>query len=300
VTQFAYDNADRLTGVTENVVSGCVQTDCNALTQYQYDNAGNRTAVQLNGGTPTTTTYNAANQITNAGFSYDNAGNLLNDGTAAYTYDALSRTTARGTATYAYNGDGTLVSQATSGVTTRYTQDLAAPLSHVLQTKVGSAAITDYIYGLNRLASLNGSTKTWYAADALGSVRQTVTDAGLLLGVVNYDPWGTPETGIIPTFGFTGEIQDVGAGLVNLRARWHSTARGRFNTVDPFAGMVETPYSLPPVSIRLLQSRYVWRSKLGVLLRSALASWRTPSLISPWLNAAYPSSNPLRCCGDCW
>ena len=104
------------------------------------------------------------------------------------------------------NGGGTLVSQLTGGVTTRYTQDLAAPLSQVLQTKVGSAAITDYIYGLNRLASLNSGVKTWYAADALGSVRRTVTDVGVPLGIVNYDPWGTPESGTVPTFGFTGEM----------------------------------------------------------------------------------------------
>ena len=51
---------------------------------YTYDLAGNRTSVQLNGGTPTVTTYNAANQITNAGYTYDFAGNLTNDGTAAY------------------------------------------------------------------------------------------------------------------------------------------------------------------------------------------------------------------------
>jgi hypothetical protein len=55
----------------------------------------------------------------------DNAGNLLNDGTAAFTYDALGRTTARGTATYASNGDSTLVAQATGGVTTRSIQQLA-------------------------------------------------------------------------------------------------------------------------------------------------------------------------------
>jgi RHS repeat-associated protein len=197
---------------------------------YTYDLAGNRTSVQLNSGTPAVTTYNVANQITNAGFTYDNAGNLLNDGTAAYTYDALSRTTARGTTSYAYNGDGTLVSQTASSVTTRYTQDLAAPLSQVLQTQVGAAARTEYLYGLTRLASLNSGVKTWYAADALGSVRRTVTDAGVPLGIVNYDPWGTVETGTVPTFGFTGELQDVGAGLVNLRARWYSTGRGRFTT----------------------------------------------------------------------
>jgi hypothetical protein len=40
----------------------------------------------------------------------------------------------------------------------------------VLQTKVDSAAQADYIYGLGRLASLQSETKTWYAADALGSV----------------------------------------------------------------------------------------------------------------------------------
>jgi YD repeat-containing protein len=142
---------------------------------------------------------------------------LINDGTA-YIYDALNRTTVRGGTSYTYNGDGTLVSQATSGVTTRYTQDLAAPLSQVLQTKVGAATPTDYIYGLNRLASLNSGVKTWYAADALGSVRRTVTDAGVPLGVINYDPWGTPETETVPTFGFTGEVQDVGAGLVITRS----------------------------------------------------------------------------------
>ena len=91
---------------------------------------GEPSTMVLNGGTPAATSYNAAN--------------LTNDGTAAYTYDALSRTTARGATTYAYNGDGTLVKQIASGTTTLYSQDLAAPLSQVLQTKVGAAAITSY------------------------------------------------------------------------------------------------------------------------------------------------------------
>jgi RHS repeat-associated protein len=174
--------------------------------------------------------------FTNAGYTYDNAGNLTNDGSAASTYDALNRMTQRGTTTHTYNGDGTLVSQASGGITTRYTQDLASPLSQVLQTKVGSAAITDYRYGLHGLASLNSGVKTWYTADALGSVRRTVSDSGTPQGVINYDPWGTPESGSVPTFGFTGELQDVGAGLVNLRARWYSTGRGRFTSADSWMG----------------------------------------------------------------
>ncbi len=80
---------------------------------------------------------------------------------------------------------------------------------------------TSYLYGTDCLASSSGATKTWYTNDGLGSVRRTMADAGTPLGVVNYDPWGTPESGSVPTFGFTGELQDTAAGLVNPRARWY-------------------------------------------------------------------------------
>jgi RHS repeat-associated protein len=140
-----------------------------------------------------------------------------------------------------YNGDGVL---APSGAIT-YTQDLAAPLSQVLQTKVG-ATTTSALYGLERLASRSGTPRTWYLNDALGSVRRTLNDMGAPTGLVFYDPWGTPESGAVPTFGFTGELHDPAAGLVNLRARWYSTAQGRFGVRDPFHGDPQQPYSLNP------------------------------------------------------
>jgi len=86
---------------------------------------------------------------------------------------------------------------------------------------------------------------TWYAADGLGSVRRAFNGASATpLGIVTYDPWGTPESGTVPTFGFTGELQDATTGLVNLRARWYSTNQGRFTTRDPFAGFPEEPQTL--------------------------------------------------------
>ncbi len=46
VTVFVYNNQDLLIGVTENAASGtCPKTPCNVITQYQYDRAGNRTAI---------------------------------------------------------------------------------------------------------------------------------------------------------------------------------------------------------------------------------------------------------------
>ena len=57
------------------------------------------------------------------------AGTLTGDGTSTNSYDALGRLTSGtvGTqgSTYSYNGDGTLVGQASGGVTTGYAQDLA-------------------------------------------------------------------------------------------------------------------------------------------------------------------------------
>ena len=94
---------------------------------YQYDLAGNRTQVAVNGTTTQQHTYDSANQV--VGGTYDPAGNLTGDGTSTYSYDALGRLTAATSgaqgSTYSYNGDGTLVGQASGGVTTGYAQDLA-------------------------------------------------------------------------------------------------------------------------------------------------------------------------------
>ncbi len=97
-------------------------------------------------------TYDATNQV--VGWQYDAAGNLLSDDTTTSTYDPLNRlltsTSAGQSRTNSYNGDGVLVAQTANGTTTRYTQDLAAPRSQVLQTVQGSTT-TDYLYGVERL-----------------------------------------------------------------------------------------------------------------------------------------------------
>ncbi|MFL5802178.1 MAG: hypothetical protein ACJ8CR_10610 [Roseiflexaceae bacterium] len=207
VTRYTYDGLLRLIGA--------VASPGNSDT-YIYDLAGNRTSVQTNGGTPTTRTYNAADQITNAGYSYDLVGNLLTDGTLTYTYDALNRTKTLAGAqsrTYTYNGDGVLVRQVAGATTTDYTQDLAAPLSQVLQTKVG-ATTTSSLYGLERLASRSSTPRTWYLDDALLSVRRTLNDSGVANPPIFYDPWDTVESGSVPTFGFTRERYRTTKGAV--------------------------------------------------------------------------------------
>ena len=169
-------------------------------------------------GTYGSSTYDAANQV--IGWTYDAAGNLLNDGVTSYTYDALNRAVTTGAMTNTYNADGVLVQQGT----TRYVQDLASPLSQIL-----SDGTSTYGYGTERLFGQQGSTRTWYATDALGSVRQTMNDRGVVLGSVAYDPWGQVQSGNVPTFGFTGDLQQ--GSQVYLRARWYNAERGSFTDI---------------------------------------------------------------------
>jgi RHS repeat-associated protein len=236
--RYGYDGLARLTAATETP---------GRRYRYAYDGVGNRSGVWVNDVPTATMQYDAANQVLR--WSYDAAGNLLSDGTRTLRYDALGRLSsaaAAGTTTrYGYNGDGVLVTQTTTGTTTSYTQDLQAPLSQVLE-QTTSGTTTRYWYGRERLAAVADSTHTWSGTDALGSVRQTLTDTGSASTPLHYDPWGTPTEGTPPTFGFTSELQDALGGLVHLRARWYLPAQGAFASRDPFAGFPAQPYSLHP------------------------------------------------------
>lgn len=71
--------------------------------------------------------------------------------------------------------------------------------------------------------------------DALGSVRQTLDNAGTPLATASYDLCGTPQGSAISPFGFTGELQDV-QGLTYLRARWYTPGAGTLHQVGGEVG----------------------------------------------------------------
>ena len=151
--------------------------------------------------------------------------------------------------TYSYNGDGTLVGQASGGVTTGYAQDLAGGQSQVLAIATGSGAnagTVDQLWGLDRLASLNAATgaRAWYGYDGQGSARQLLNDAGHVTASANYDPYGGPEGAALPSpFGYTGELTDPATGSQYLRARWYRPGQGTLLGVDPALDSTGKPYS---------------------------------------------------------
>ena len=119
---------------------------------------------------------------------------------------------------------------------TSYTQDLVAPLEQVLND-----GTTNLVYGHTRIKR---STGAWYQHDGLGSVRAVLDGTGAVQSTTSYDPWGTPQTALADSFGFTGELHD--GDLVHLRARWYHPSTGTFTSRDPFAGFDNLPYSLHP------------------------------------------------------
>jgi RHS repeat-associated protein len=220
--------------------------------QYGYDHVGNRTAMTTTVST-TTYQYDPANRLTNAGgvnYTWDNNGNLINDGSALYRYDRANRlisTTLNSTTSlFNYNGDGVRLKQIIAGTVTTYTQDLAAPLPVVLQAKTG-ATTTKYLYATGTHPQAQNVTAWEYLLpDALGSVRQIANTSGYINLTKDYEPYGSVLSSSgsgNSAYGFTGEERDQ-SGLIFLRARYMQPRLGVFVSRDPWSGNMMRPGSL--------------------------------------------------------
>jgi hypothetical protein len=111
-------------------------------------------------------TYDIANRLASVNgttYTWDNNGNLLNDGTNTNAYDSANRLSIvdgpSSMVTYIYNGLGDRLVQ--NGV--HYTLDLNTGLTQVL-----SDGTNTYLYGLSRIAERQGGVSEYYLADALG------------------------------------------------------------------------------------------------------------------------------------
>jgi YD repeat-containing protein len=185
---------------------------------YTYDAVGNRkTQETLIGSVPLTTNYvyDNANRLTSVdgvNYTWDNNGNLLDDGVNSYAYNAPNQLTAMsgpfGSSTFAYNGLGDRLTQ--NGV--NYTLDLNSGLTQVLND-----GTNQYLYGVGRIAQVNTTTliTDYFITDALGSVRQLTDAGGEITLAKSYAPYGevtlSAGDGTSP-FAFTGEQVDVSGG----------------------------------------------------------------------------------------
>ena len=216
---------------------------------YIYDAVGNRKSeTAYVNGVLTTTTYNYdhANRLTDVDgvtYTWDDNGNLIDDGVTMYAYDSANRlktlSKPGNNVTYSYNGLGDRLRETVNGNITTFTMDLNAGLPQALSD--GTHA---YIYGNGRIAQVSGTGTEYFLGDALGSVRQLTNASGAITYAKAYDPYGVVTTtsgSSQSAYGYTSE--STSNNLVYLRARHYAPSMGRFLTQDTWAGNANMPMS---------------------------------------------------------
>ena len=237
---FGYDELNRLTTSSEST-GGWSQTN-------KYDRYGNR-AIDLGGGNQSLY-FNSANQITNAGYSYDGRGNLTTDGLNSYGYDAENKIKSDNETSdvYRYDGDGNRIRKNfTSGDKLRMVYSGGQLVAEYDLTN-GSLK-KEYVYGAKGLiATIEPGTATLYAtSDHLGSPRVITNASGGVVSRHDYMPFGeelcSGVGGRTIGMGFcvgdgmrhkcTSHERDTETGLDYMKARYYQGLQGRFISADP-------------------------------------------------------------------
>jgi RHS repeat-associated protein len=273
---WGYDGLNRLTSeaYTTNASGESSYTD-----SYTYDNAGNRlTKVHTVGSNVTSISYGydtggddrlMTETATGTGaysisYGYDANGSMTSKnvtGTGAqtdsYTYDLRNRmtsaTVAGTTTSYAYDFQNNLVSTTQSATTTNYLIDDQNPTdsTQVLEqaSSLGGIPSVTYLIGHNVFGQATASTTLSYlVADGHGSTRIAANSSGGVTARFDYDAFGNAigfTAGSASTaFLYSDQFFDNGVGQYNLRARRYDTTTGRFSSMDPFFGTIESPSTL--------------------------------------------------------
>jgi RHS repeat-associated protein len=217
--------------------------------QYFYDAAGNRTQTIING---VTTTYlsNNLNQYTSIGtehLSYDADGNLVSrtDGatTSTYRYDdenrLISAVTPAGTFASQYDALGFRIATDFNGGRTRYVIDPTGLGNVVGVYDASGGVIAHYTHGAGLISRVDVTgAASYYDFDAIGSTAGLTGSTGHYEDVYRYLPYGglvTSSETIANPFQFVAQagVMTDPSGLDLMRARFYSSADGRFLSEDP-------------------------------------------------------------------
>ncbi|MCP1456107.1 RHS repeat-associated core domain-containing protein [Pseudomonas kilonensis] len=293
---------------------------------YGYDNAGQR--VQLGGslarttlpGAVSTTSYNAANQLTawsSASLLYDANGNMTSDGSNSYTWDSrqrLSTLTGTMSGSFSYDAANRRSQKTIAGQTTGYVFDgpnLVQELTGTAPPTVQANLLTGGLDEIFSRTEASGSTYN-YLADALGSTQALTDSSGASTTQYTYDPYGqTSSSGSVSVNSqqYTGREND-GTGLYYYRTRYYSPSFGRFISGDPIdlAGGINTyayvggnpmswvdPNGLSSVSYDGQTHTVTIRDSAGNTVGTYPANNNTTTTSNgPWPNGtySYSGSNP--------
>jgi RHS repeat-associated protein len=236
---------------------------------WSYDRYGNRKQESIltgcvspmtcptNSVTPSPTT----NRITDAGYAYDLAGNMTNDGSNALTYDAENRVTnsvnGGASGAYVFDGKSLRVKKTVSGSTTVYIFSGAKVVAEYASGAAPSSPAKEYLYaGSQLLATLTGppasATANYHIADHL-SPRVTTDSTGVIAGQQAHFPFGEDwyTSSTTTKFKFTSYERDSESGNDYAMMRTSVNRLGRFSSPDALPGSIANPQSLNRYSYAL-------------------------------------------------
>lgn len=267
--------------------------------EYEYDVLGNRTQMKVTkNGTVTKTvahTFNARNQLvrvkegtTSIDWTYDDNGNLLDDGKYTYTWDAdnrLRKVQAKvggaQIAEYWYDDADRRIRKNVGGTITNYVYD-GDGLNVLYETNASHTITAYHSYNANgqlmTRTEVSGSTQTpyYYHYNAHGDVVM-VTKAGgtsktdLIVASYVYDAWGNIvyQEGSYAAknpYRYAGYQFDTETNQYYLMARYYNPKAGVFTSMDPDPGddddiLTQNGYTYAnnnPVMLVDPDGHYVW------------------------------------------
>jgi RHS repeat-associated protein len=245
---YTYDSLNRLSTMSSPGQS------CGGLS-WVYDAWGNRQTQSPIGSCPLVQqNYDGQNHA--IGFTYDAAGNLINDGVHTYYYDGESRLIQVGgstlgdcsTACYQYDAEGKRVLKTLGSAQTLYLYDPSGTLTTEVDNfnNTFATSIVNYIYAngalfaeyIYRYGQPPGQT-VFIHRDHIGSTRLVTDINGNILDSFDFLPFGEQVSGDgVTTLKFTGQPRDAESGLDYFGARFYQSALGRFLTPDRLGNLV--------------------------------------------------------------
>ncbi|MBP7829262.1 MAG: hypothetical protein KA248_05020 [Kiritimatiellae bacterium] len=258
VITYTWDDADRLTrlqsgdyvdlALTYDLSGRVTETDLIApLTP-----SGNLVSAIAN------LAYDAASQISSAGYAHDARGRLTAAPGRTFAWDGASRLTNVNAATLEYTALGDVMTRTEGAAGTYFYHHHAFPLPAIVAEQNALSNQTRfYIYTpsgrlLYMVDTADGNKTYFYHFDqagntlALTDMDRAVTDA------YAYDPYGRilARTGANPQpFAFSGAWgvrRDGTNGLYQMRARWYDATIGRFLSPEPLWPDIGSPQKLNP------------------------------------------------------
>ena len=192
-------------------------------------------------------TYDAANQITAAGFAYDERGRRTQDPDRIYTWDSadrLARITHQGNEiTYDYTALGELAQKTANGQATKYFYNYALWNHPIVAEKTGGDYTRFYVYTpagrLLYYVDVPASKPYFYHFNHLGSTLFLTDSAGQVTDSYGYTPYGRlvrhegPSGQPFTFVGQEGVLQEGETGLYYMKARHYDSLTGRFISREP-------------------------------------------------------------------